>query len=74
MTPVEALAGRRRATAWRLDACSSREPAGTRERSWEIYGRPSPAAGDAMRRAAAAGVTLRLDPEVLGGFIRLAAG
>ena len=44
-------------------------------RGWEIYGTPSDAVLDQMRRTAeAAGVTLRLEPELLpGGFLRLAA-
>jgi hypothetical protein len=43
-------------------------------RGWEIYGSPSDSALDQMRRTAeAAGVPLRLEPEVLaGGFLRLA--
>lgn len=41
-------------------------------RGWEIYGRPSEAALESMRRsAAAAGVTLTVLPDHLGGFLRL---
>ena len=44
-------------------------------RGWEIYGSPSDSALDQMRLTAeAAGVPLRLEPEVLaGGFLRLAS-
>ena len=44
-------------------------------RGWEIYGAPSESALDQMRGfAAASGVTLRLEPDlVAGGFLRLAA-
>ena len=43
------------------------EPAG-----WEIYGKPSEAAMQIFERAAAgAGVELRVEPEYLGGFLRL---
>jgi hypothetical protein len=44
-------------------------------RGWEIYGTPSASALSQMRRTAeAAGVPLRLEPEVLaGGFLRLAS-
>lgn len=42
-------------------------------RGWEIYGRPSNAVIEMMKREAAeAGVTLTVEPEVLGGFLRLA--
>jgi hypothetical protein len=42
------------------------EPAG-----WEIYGTPSPAALDMIRREAAeAGVSLTVAPDALGGFSR----
>ncbi len=41
-------------------------------RGWEIYGRPSEAALESMRRAAAgAGVPLTVVPDHLGGFLRL---
>ena len=41
-------------------------------RGWEIYGRPSEAALEALRRAAAsAGVTLSVEAEYSGGFLRL---
>lgn len=41
-------------------------------RGWEIYGRPSEAALESMRRAAAsAGVPLTVQPDHLGGFLRL---
>ena len=44
-------------------------------RGWEVYGAPSDAALAMMgQRAEAAGVTLKLEPEVVaGGFLRLAA-
>ena len=44
-------------------------------RGWEVYGAPSEAALEQMRRTAeAAGATLRLEPEfVAGGFLRLVA-
>ena len=39
---------------------------------WEFYGRPSTAALETMRQAAAsAGVSLALHPEYLAGFLRL---
>jgi len=39
---------------------------------WEVYGRPSTAALDSMRQAAApAGISLELHPQYLGGFLRL---
>lgn len=42
---------------------------------WEIYGRPSDASLDTMRRAAAsAGVPLTIQPEYVAGFMRLHAG
>jgi hypothetical protein len=41
-------------------------------RGWEIYGRPSESALQSMRQAAAgAGVPLTVQPDHLGGFIRL---
>jgi hypothetical protein len=41
-------------------------------RGWEIYGRPSEAALESMRRAAAdGGVPLTVLPDHLGGFLRL---
>ena len=41
-------------------------------RGWEIYGRPSAAALESMRQAAAgAGVPLTVLPDHLGGFLRL---
>ncbi len=41
-------------------------------RGWEIYGRPSEAALESMRQSAAtAGVTLKVLPDHLGGFLRL---
>jgi len=45
-------------------------------RGWEIYGAPSGEALEQMRRTAeAAGVPLKLEPQlVAGGFLRLAAG
>ena len=45
-------------------------------RGWEVYGAASEAVLNQMRRsAAAAGVTLRLEPDlVAGGFLRLGAG
>jgi hypothetical protein len=44
-------------------------------RGWEIYGRPSEAALEAMRRAAAsAEVTLTVQAEYSGGFLRLSSG
>jgi hypothetical protein len=43
------------------------DPAG-----WEFYGRPSPQALETMRQAAtSAGVTLSVEPDYLGGFLRL---
>ena len=43
------------------------EPAG-----WEIYGTPSAAAREMIERNAAdAGVTLTVEPDALGGFLRL---
>jgi hypothetical protein len=43
-------------------------------RGWEIYGRPSEGALGMMRQsAAAAGVSLNVLPEHLGGFLRLQA-
>jgi len=43
------------------------EPAG-----WEIYGTPSKAARETIERNAAdAGVTLTVEPDALGGFLRL---
>lgn len=43
------------------------EPAG-----WELYGRPSPQALETMRQAAnSAGVTLTIEPDYLGGFLRV---
>jgi quinol monooxygenase YgiN len=43
------------------------EPAG-----WELYGRPSDAAKDVLRRAAeAAGVPLTVQPDLIAGFLRL---
>jgi len=43
------------------------DPAG-----WEFYGRPSPHALETMRQAAtSAGVTLSVEPDYLGGFLRL---
>jgi hypothetical protein len=61
---VEAAAAGRKASAGLM------EP-----RGWEIYGAPSGSVLDQMRRTAeAAGVTLRLEPElVAGGFLRHAA-
>lgn len=42
---------------------------------WEIYGRPSQAILDQMRdEAAAAGVSLVVDPEYVGGFLRAREG
>jgi len=42
-------------------------------RGWEIYGRPSEGALEMMRQgAAAAGVTLTVRPDHVGGFLRLA--
>lgn len=42
---------------------------------WEIYGRPSDASLDSIRRAAAsAGVPLTIEPDFLAGFMRLHAG
>jgi hypothetical protein len=44
-------------------------------RGWEIYGRPNEKALEMMRQsAAAAGVTLTVLPDHLGGFLRLQAG
>lgn len=49
------------------DAYEYLEPKG-----WELYGRPSPDALGTLRQAAAsAGVTLSVEPEFLGGFLRL---
>lgn len=43
------------------------DPAG-----WEFYGRPSQQALETMRQAAtSAGVTLSVEPDYLGGFLRL---
>ena len=43
-------------------------------RGWEIYGRPSDGALEMLRQsAAAAGVTLTVLPNHLGGFLRLAS-
>jgi hypothetical protein len=43
-------------------------------RGWEIYGRPNEGALEMMRQsAAAAGVTLTVLPDHLGGFLRLAS-
>ena len=43
-------------------------------RGWEIYGRPNEGAMERMRQgAAAAGVTLNVLPDHLGGFLRLAS-
>jgi len=43
------------------------DPAG-----WEFYGRPSAQALETMRQAAtSAGVTLTVEPDYLGGFLRL---
>jgi hypothetical protein len=43
--------------------------------SWEIYGRPSKAVIEVMRRTAAStGVTLTVQPEYLAGFLRLTPG
>jgi hypothetical protein len=40
---------------------------------WELYGRPSDAAADALRRAAdGAGVPLTVQPVFMAGFLRLA--
>jgi hypothetical protein len=45
------------------------EPAG-----WELYGRPSEDATEVLRRAAeGAGVTLTWQPDLIAGFLRLAA-
>jgi hypothetical protein len=42
---------------------------------WEIYGKPSEAVLEQMRReAASAGVGLDLQPEFLAGFLRLGSG
>jgi hypothetical protein len=42
---------------------------------WEIYGKPSEAVLEQMRReAATAGVGLELQPEFLAGFLRLVSG
>lgn len=39
---------------------------------WEIYGRPSQQALETMRQAAStAGVTLTVEPDYLGGFLRV---
>jgi quinol monooxygenase YgiN len=39
---------------------------------WEFYGRPSQQAMETMRQAAtSAGVTLSVEPDFLGGFLRL---
>ena len=39
---------------------------------WELYGRPSEAALDALRQAAASsGVTLTVEPDFVGGFMRV---
>jgi hypothetical protein len=41
-------------------------------KGWELYGRPSQQALETLRQAASsAGVTLRVEPEYLGGFLRL---
>jgi len=41
---------------------------------WEFYGRPSPQALETMRQAAAsAGATLTVEPDYLGGFLRVAS-
>jgi len=41
-------------------------------RGWEFYGRPSEQAMESMRRAAeGAGVSLVVEPEFVGGFLRL---
>ena len=43
-------------------------------RGWEIYGRPNEGAIETMRQSAeAAGVTLTVLPDHLGGFLRLAS-
>jgi quinol monooxygenase YgiN len=43
-------------------------------RGWELYGRPSDAAADALRRAAeGAGVPLTVEPDFIAGFLRLAS-
>lgn len=45
------------------------DPAG-----WEFYGRPSQQALETMRQAAtSAGVTLSVEPDYLGGFLRLSS-
>jgi hypothetical protein len=44
-------------------------------RGWEIYGRPSDGAMETMRQgASAAGVTLTVLPDHLGGFLRPTSG
>lgn len=41
---------------------------------WEVYGRPSPQALETMRQAASsAGVPLTVEPDYLGGFLRVAS-
>jgi hypothetical protein len=42
---------------------------------WEVYGKPSPSAIEALHRAAStAGVTVTLHPEFAAGFLRLKSG
>jgi hypothetical protein len=46
------------------------EPAG-----WEVYGRPSEAALGVLRQAASSsGVTLRVEPQFVSGFLRMSSG
>lgn len=43
-------------------------------KGWELYGRPSQQALETLQQAAAsAGVTLSVEPDYLGGFLRLRA-
>ncbi len=44
-------------------------------RGWEIYGEPNEGSMETMRQAAAAsGVSLSVQPDHLGGFLRLRSG
>jgi hypothetical protein len=42
--------------------------------SFEIYGRPSDAILETMQKAAGSAVTLSIQPQSIGGYIRLKAG
>jgi hypothetical protein len=42
--------------------------------SFEIYGRPSDAVLETMTRAGGSGVTLKIRPQPIGGYIRFKSG